>query len=141
MYANSQRQTIRVIGKIKMISHQNGIKKNDGMETFSPALVVAASLWCGGEDVGGCGPWLCLWAKISTGPWMVHSDVIEKIRIISCQNSRKQYERRETISPVLMVAASLWCGGEGVGGGGPWLCLWAKISTGPWMVHSNVIEK
>ena len=49
--------------------------------------MVAASLWCGGEDVGGGGPWLCLWAKISTGPWMVHSDVIEKIRIVIHQNN------------------------------------------------------
>ena len=39
------------------------------------------------------------------------------------------------------VADSLCYGGGGVGGGGLWLCLWAKISTGPLMVNSAVIEK
>ena len=38
------------------------------------------------------------------------------------------------------MSASLCYGGEGVGGGGPWLCLWAEISTGPSMVNSDVIE-
>ena len=75
--------------QLNIISRQNGIKKNERRETFSPALVVAASLWYGGEGVGGGGLWLCLWAKISTGPWMVHSNVIEKIKNISCQNSIK----------------------------------------------------
>jgi hypothetical protein len=28
----------------------------------------------------------CLWAKISTGPRMVHSNVIERNKIISCKN-------------------------------------------------------
>ena len=41
------------------------------------------------------------------------------------------------ILTVLAVAASLYCGGGGIGGGSLGLCLWAKISTGPWMVHSN----
>jgi hypothetical protein len=44
-------------------------------------------------------------------------------------------------SPVPTVTDSLCYGGGGVGGGGPLLCLWAEISTGPSMVNSNVIEK
>ena len=46
--------------------------KNDEERGFSPALVVAASLDCEGERVGGVGFGLCQWAEISTGPWMVH---------------------------------------------------------------------
>ena len=57
-------------------------------------LAVTASLCYGGEDVGSGGPWLCLWAKISAGPWMVHSNVIEKIKIISCQNDILKRETR-----------------------------------------------
>jgi hypothetical protein len=40
-----------------------------------------------------------------------------------------------------VVVASLSSVGEGIGGGGLLLCLWAEISMGPWMVHNNVIEK
>ena len=43
-------------------------------------LVVAASLDSGGDDVGGGGSLLCLWAKNSSRPWMVHISVIEKIK-------------------------------------------------------------
>ena len=46
-------------------------------------LAVTASLCYGGEDVGSGGPWLCLWAEISAGPWMVHSNVIEKIKVLA----------------------------------------------------------
>ena len=48
--------------------------------------MVASSSWDGEEGVVGGGLGLCLRAEISVAPWMVHSDVIEKIRIISCQN-------------------------------------------------------
>ena len=72
--------------QLKIISRQNGIKKNERRETFSPALVVAASLCYGGEGVGGGRLWLCLRAEIPTGPWMVHSNVIGKIKNISCQH-------------------------------------------------------
>ena len=76
-----------------------------------------------------------------TATWMVHSDVIRKIKNISCQHGIYKYKRRETFSLALVVAASLCYGGEGIGGCSLWLCLWAEISTGPWMVHSDVIEK
>jgi hypothetical protein len=49
--------------------------------------------------------------------------------------------KEDKFSPALALTASLCYGGEGVGGGGPWLCLWAEISAGLSMVHSNVIEK
>ena len=42
---------------------------------------------------------------------------------------------------MLVVAASLDSVGEGVGGSGLLLCLWAVNSSHPWMVHSSVIEK
>ena len=47
----------------------------------------------------------------------------------------------DKFSPTLTVTASLCYGREGVGGGDSRFCLWAEISTGPWMVHTNVIEK
>jgi hypothetical protein len=37
---------------------------------------------------------LCLWAEISTGPWIVHSSVIEKNIIISYENGVGKKERR-----------------------------------------------
>jgi len=51
-------------------------------DKFSPALAVTASLCYEGEGIGGGGSRLCLWAEISTGPWLVHSNVIEKIKIL-----------------------------------------------------------
>ena len=42
---------------------------------------------------------------------------------------------------MLAVASSLCYGGESVGNGSSQLCLWAKISTGMWVVFFNVIEK
>mgnify|MGYP006200892093 CR=1 FL=1 len=39
------------------------------------------------------------------------------------------------------VAAFLDSEGGHIGGGSLGLCLWAKISTGPWMVCTNSIEK
>ncbi len=50
-------------------------------------------------------------------------------------------EKEREFLPVLAVAASLECGGQGVGGDGLGLCLWDEISTGPWMVHSNLSGK
>ncbi len=70
-------------------------------------LVVAAFLCYGGDGVGGGGLLLCLWAEIQTGVWMVHSNVIGKIKNISCQHGTNKYERRGTFSPALMVAAFL----------------------------------
>ena len=52
-----------------------------------------------------------------------------------------EHGKEVKFSPALALTASLCYGGEGVGGGSPWLCRWAKISAGPSMVHSNVIEK
>ncbi len=49
--------------------------------------------------------------------------------------------KEDEFSPALVVAASLSYGGEGVCSGGLWLFLWAEISTGLWIVGSNVIEK
>ena len=46
---------------------------------FLPVLTVAASLDCRGESVGGVAFGLCLWAKISTGLWMIHINLIENI--------------------------------------------------------------
>ena len=60
-------------------------------------------------------------------------------KCISCKNDLKK-GKEERLSPVLTVAGSRDCG-EGVIGGGLGLCLWAKKSNGPWMVHSNLIEK
>ncbi len=36
-------------------------------------------------------------AEISTGPWMVHSNVIEKIKNISCQHGIYKYKSRKNI--------------------------------------------
>ena len=56
----------------------------------SPTLAVAASLESVGEVIGGSGSLLCLWAKISTGPWMVHSSVIEKITVLAVKMVQKR---------------------------------------------------
>ena len=40
-----------------------------------------------------------------------------------------------------MVTACSDYGGGGTGGGVLGLLLWAEMKTGPWMVHSNLIEK
>ena len=42
--------------------------------------MAAASLDSVGEDVGGGGLLLCLWAKNSSRPWMVRNIIIEKIK-------------------------------------------------------------
>ncbi len=49
--------------------------------------------------------------------------------------------KEKEISPALVVAASLDCGGESVGVGGFGLCLSAETSISMWMVHSNLMEK
>jgi len=71
---------------------------------------------------------------------MVCSSAIEKIKLIVVNMLLINGKEGES-SPALAVAASLESVGEGVVGSGLLLCLWAKISTGPWTVHSNVIEK
>ena len=58
------------------------LEKRKGWGIF-PALVVAVSLDSRGEGICGSGLWLCLWAEIFTGPWMVHSSVIEKIKLFA----------------------------------------------------------
>ena len=80
-------------------------------------LAVTASLCYGGEDVGSGGPWLCLWAEISAGPWMVHSNVIEKIKLLAVKMVFWKGKRGK-FSPVLTVTAPLCYGGEGVGDNG-----------------------
>jgi hypothetical protein len=40
-----------------------------------------------------------------------------------------------------MLTASLCFGGDGVGGVGSQLCSLVEISTGPWLVNINIIEK
>ena len=51
------------------------------------------------------------------GPWMVHSNVIEKINLAEVKRVSKKGKEGE-LSPALTVAASLYKGGEGVGGSG-----------------------
>jgi hypothetical protein len=67
-----------VIEKIKPADVKMVSKKEKEGES-SPALMVVASLDSGGEDVGGSGSILCLWAENSSHPWMVRNSVIEKI--------------------------------------------------------------
>ncbi len=50
-------------------------------------------------------------------------------------------EKERGFLPANAFAASLECREEGMGGGGLGLCLWAKISSGLWMVCTNSIEK
>jgi hypothetical protein len=50
-------------------------------------------------------------------------------------------EKEDESSPVRMATAALDGGGEGAGGGGALLCLWAEQSRGQWTVCNNVIEK
>jgi len=57
-------------------------------------------------------------AEISTSPCMMHSNAIEKNKIISCDNVVVKKGKEREFLPVLMVTASLDSGGEGVGGGG-----------------------
>jgi len=71
---------------------------------------------------------------------MVRNSVIEKIQSAAVKMVSKKEKEVES-SPVLMVTASLGSVGEGISVGGSLLCLWAKISTVPWMVSINVIEK
>ena len=74
--------------------------------------------------MGGSCLGLCLWAKISTGMLMVQNNLI-KNNIINML--RQWYIKKEgELSPVLEVAASLDCGGGGMGNGFG-LCLWAEI--------------
>ena len=46
-------------------------------------------------------------------------------------------EKEDESSPVLVVAASMDGGEEGVGGNGTLMCLQAKESSGLWTVHNN----
>ena len=106
----------------------------------SPVLVVAASLDGGEEGVGSSGTLMWLRAEQSSGLWTVHNIVIEKVKLAQwkwCSKNRKEGES----SPALMVTASLDSGGEGIGGGSLQLCLLTEITTGLWIVNSNVIEK
>ena len=67
-------------------------KKEKGRE-FLPAHAFAASLECRGEGMGGGGLGLCLWAKISTGPWMVHGNLSKKINSLVAKVVRKKKRR------------------------------------------------
>jgi hypothetical protein len=78
-------------------------------------------------------------AEISTGLWMVNNHVIEKIKLLAGKMVCKKGKR----GPILTCACSHTFSLQlrrGVGSGSQ-LCLWAKISTVPWMVNSDVIEK
>ena len=71
----------------------------------------------------------------------VSNNVIEKNKIICCDNGVVKKGKEGEFLSVLVVASSLDSGGEGVGGSGSRMCLLTEISTGPCMVCSNVIEK
>ena len=60
---------------------------------FSPVLGVAASLDCGGGDVGSVNLGLCLWAQISTSSWMVPWNLIKNINLLAAKAVCKK-ERR-----------------------------------------------
>ena len=61
------------------------ICKNGKDGEFSPVFAVTASLDCGGSFVGSVGLGLCLWAKISTGLWMMHRNIIEKLYLLAAK--------------------------------------------------------
>ena len=94
----------------------------------------------GGGGVGSGSLGLCLWAKISTGLWMVCSNFIKNIYLLAVKMICKK-EMDGEFSPVLAIATSLDRGGGYVDESGLGLCLWVKISSGLWMVHSNSIKK
>ncbi len=95
-------------------------------------LAVAVSPDCGGEGVGGGSLGLCLWAKISTGPWMVQSNLIKKLNLLAVKVVCKK-KKGGGSSPALAVTPSCECRGGSMGSGGLGLCLWAETSTGPWI--------
>ena len=67
-------------------------------------------------------------------------NLIEKMYVLG-MNAMCKKDKEEKFLPVLMVTASLDCGGESVSSIGFGLCLWVEISTSPWMVHINLIKK
>ena len=69
----------------------------------------------------------------------MHSDSIKKINALAAKVVCKNGKEGE-LTPALVVTASPDCSGRGVGGGGLALCLFSKISTGPWMTSSNLIK-
>ena len=93
------------------------VKKGKEGESL-PALMVAASFDTGGEGVGGGGSRMCLWAEISTDTCMVSSNVIEKIKIISCGSVVVKTREEREFLPALTATPSLGGRGDGGGGGG-----------------------
>ncbi len=89
---------------------------------FLPALMVAASRDSGGEGVGDGRSRMCLWAEISTDTCMVSSNVIEKIKIISCGDVVVKTREEREFLPAFTATPSLGGGGgSGGGGGGNWV--------------------
>ena len=72
--------------EIKITAAAKMVSTNEKEGDSSPVLMNAASLDSGGEDIGGGGSLLCLWAENSSRMWMVCSRVLEKIKISSCEN-------------------------------------------------------
>ena len=115
-----------VIEKIKSEAVKMVLKKMEGES--SPALVVAASLDIGGEIVRGGGLLLCLWTKNSSHPWMMSSNVIEKIKSAAAKMESKKEKEGES-SPAFVVTAFLDSGGDSGGGGSSLLCPWVENSS------------
>ena len=63
----------------KLICYPKVVFKNQKDGEFSPSFAIAASLDCGGGGVGGSSLGSCLWTKISTDPWMLQINLINKI--------------------------------------------------------------
>ena len=101
---------------MKSSSCDNGIGKME--RRGNPHLRLQSQLLWRVGDGGGCGrSLLCLRAKISSGPWMGHHNVIEKLNY-KLSKWHLEKGRKGEFSPVLVVAASLDCGGVGMDGGG-----------------------
>jgi hypothetical protein len=86
------------------------------------------------------GGWLCLWAEISTGSFMVHSNVIEKIKLLAAKMVFKKGKVGNILTCAHGNSFSLLLRR------GRWWQWLAMVSVGqdinwPVMVHSNVIEK
>jgi hypothetical protein len=71
--------------------------------------------------------------------WMVNNHVIEKINLLAGKMVCKKGKRGQNLTSTCSHTFSLQLR-RGVGSGSL-LRVWAKISTGLWMVNSNVIEK
>ena len=72
--------------------------------------MVAVSLDCGGGGLSGSSLGSCLWAKISTGLWMVKKQINQKFYLSAAKVVEKN-EKEGEFSPVVAIAASLDCGG------------------------------